>query len=135
MFIIDDSYQKKILLNLVELACNKSLPDSTTLAIEVLNELNTLYSKEMQNCGLLLLVSVFPMSNCEHTHVSYFKMVFYWFQPLLDRISEFSLKQYRMLMELLCLIAYPPPPLNESQLLQDHIDMLVKKQIINRNRE
>lgn len=44
-----------------------------------------------------------------------------------------SLSQTRIVMELLSSIAFPAPTLDECTTLQDQIDMLIKKQIINRN--
>lgn len=44
-----------------------------------------------------------------------------------------SLSQTRIVMELLSSIAFPAPNIDECTTLQDQIDMLVKKQIINRN--
>lgn len=41
-----------------------------------------------------------------------------------------NLNEFRTVLEILCSISYPQPPLEECQILKDHIDMLVKKQII-----
>lgn len=104
-FGIDDCDRKKIISKLVEIACDKTESDLPTLSLEVLNDIRNTYTDKMQSCGLLLL-------------------------PLLDRITDFDLSQYRMVMELLCSIAYPSADYSDCQIIQDHIDMLVKKQIL-----
>lgn len=47
-------------------------------------------------------------------------------QRLIDYSADFTLTQYRLVMNILCSIAYNEPP---CQQLKDHIDMLVKKQV------
>lgn len=48
------------------------------------------------------------------------------FQRLIDHSSDFSLVQYRLVMNIICSIAYSDPPCDQ---LKDIIDMLVKKQV------
>lgn len=48
------------------------------------------------------------------------------FQRLLDNSGDFSLGQFRLVMNIICSIAYSEPPCEQ---LKDHIDMLVKKQV------
>ncbi|XP_055905389.1 Fanconi anemia group D2 protein [Eupeodes corollae] len=107
IFGVGESTQKDILLKLVELTCDKSASSMTTEALELIKELKLKYPSNVQNWGMVLM-------------------------PLLDRISEMNLPQTRLVMELLCSIAFPAPPLDECPVLQDQIDMLIKKQIINR---
>lgn len=47
-------------------------------------------------------------------------------QRLIDYSGDFSLTQYRLVMNILCSIAYSEPPCEQ---LKDNIDMLVKKQV------
>ncbi|XP_017471044.1 PREDICTED: Fanconi anemia group D2 protein isoform X2 [Rhagoletis zephyria] len=106
LFQICDSIQRTILRRLLQLTCDKSTQNLTNLALKLLRELQRKYRPEIQNWGTLLM-------------------------PLLDRLSELTLSQTRLAMELLCSIAFPPPPLSECTVLQDQLDMLLKKQIIN----
>ncbi|XP_055851494.1 Fanconi anemia group D2 protein homolog [Episyrphus balteatus] len=107
IFGVSESTQKDILLKLVELTCDKSPSSMTTAALELIKDIRIKYPANVQNWGMVLM-------------------------PLLDRISDMNLPQTRLVMELLCSIAFPAPPLDECPALQDQIDMLVKKQIINR---
>ncbi|XP_037821987.1 Fanconi anemia group D2 protein [Lucilia sericata] len=107
-FEISESVQKSILKKLLELTCEKSNQNTTNFALQMLRDLWQLYPKILHNWGMLLL-------------------------PFLDHIHEMSLSQTRIVMELLSSIAYPAPTIDECITLQDQIDMLVKKQIINRN--
>ncbi|XP_054081207.1 Fanconi anemia group D2 protein homolog isoform X3 [Zeugodacus cucurbitae] len=106
LFKICESIQRTILKRLLKLTCDRSTQNLTTLALELLRELQRKYRAEIQNWGTLLM-------------------------PLLDRLSDMSLSQTRLAMELLCSIAFPPPPLSECTVLQDQLDMILKKQIIN----
>lgn len=47
-------------------------------------------------------------------------------QRLIDYSSDFSLGQFRLVMNIICSIAYSDPPCEQ---LKDHIDMLVRKQV------
>lgn len=47
-------------------------------------------------------------------------------QRLIDYSGDFSLAQFRLVMNIICSIAYSDPPCEQ---LKDHIDMLVKKQV------
>ncbi|XP_073815806.1 fancd2 isoform X2 [Musca autumnalis] len=107
-FDISESVQKLVLKKLLELTCEKSNQNTTNFALRMLRDLWQLYPKIIHNWGMLLL-------------------------PFLDHIHEMSLSQTRIVMELLSSIAYPAPTLDECTTLQDQIDMLIKKQIINRN--
>uniref|UniRef100_A0A1I8P4T9 Fanconi anemia group D2 protein n=1 Tax=Stomoxys calcitrans TaxID=35570 RepID=A0A1I8P4T9_STOCA len=107
-FDISESVQKLILKKLLELTCEKSNQNTTNFALQMLRDLWQLYPKILHNWGMLLL-------------------------PFLDHIHEMSLSQTRIVMELLSSIAFPAPTLDECTTLQDQIDMLIKKQIINRN--
>ncbi|XP_014088001.2 Fanconi anemia group D2 protein homolog [Bactrocera oleae] len=106
LFKTCESIQRTILKRLLQLTCDKSTQKLTTLSLELLRELQRKYRAEIQNWGTLLM-------------------------PLLDRLSDLSLSQTRLAMELLCSIAFPPPPLSECTVLQDQLDMVLKKQIIN----
>lgn len=53
-------------------------------------------------------------------------MILYRFQRLIDYSSDFSLAQYRLVMNIICSIAHEDPPCEQ---LKDSIDMLVKKQV------
>ncbi|XP_055384821.1 Fanconi anemia group D2 protein homolog [Condylostylus longicornis] len=108
IFSVNENYQKKILNKLVDLACNKYSKNITTTALDVLYILNERFNKEVQNFGSLLM-------------------------PMLDQINEIPLKQIRKVMQLMCSIAYPLPPLTGSPHLQEHIEMMIKKQICSRN--
>uniref|UniRef100_A0A1I8ML88 Fanconi anemia group D2 protein n=1 Tax=Musca domestica TaxID=7370 RepID=A0A1I8ML88_MUSDO len=107
-FDISESVQKLILKKLLELTCEKSNQNTTNFALRMLRDLWQLYPRIIHNWGMLLL-------------------------PFLDHIHEMSLSQTRIVMELLSSIAFPAPTLDECTTLQDQIDMLIKKQIINRN--
>ncbi|XP_037944134.1 uncharacterized protein LOC119676939 [Teleopsis dalmanni] len=107
LFKIDAAIQKDIIKKLLELTYDRSLQNMTNLALELLTDLHREYAKEVRNWGMLLL-------------------------PLLDRLNEMSLSQTRMVMKLLCCIAFPEPGFHECTPLQDQIDMLVKKQLISR---
>ncbi|KAM7362212.1 fancd2 [Cochliomyia hominivorax] len=107
-FEISEPVQKSILKKLLELTCEKSNQNTTNFALQMLRDLWQLYPKIIHNWGMLLL-------------------------PFLDHIHEMSLSQTRIVMELISSIAYPAPNIDECTTLQDQIDMLVKKQIINRH--
>lgn len=94
----------------------------------MLRDLWQLYPRIIHNWGMLLLVS-----NSIIIARAIFKFHFLNMQPFLDHIHEMSLSQTRIVMELLSSIAFPAPTLDECTTLQDQIDMLIKKQIINRN--
>ncbi|KAH8294661.1 hypothetical protein KR018_001006 [Drosophila ironensis] len=105
LFKIFGSIQKNILKKLLELTCDKSSQHLTTMALELLRELQRKSPKDVQNCAALLI-------------------------PMLDRLSDFSPKQTRLAMDLLCHVAFPNPNLSGCLQLQEQIDMVVKKQLI-----
>jgi len=76
------------------------------MALELLRELQRKSAKDVQNCATLLI-------------------------PMLDRISDLSLTQTRVAMDLLCHVAFPDPNLSPCLQLQEQVDMVVKKQLIN----
>ncbi|XP_017003443.2 Fanconi anemia group D2 protein homolog [Drosophila takahashii] len=106
LFKIFNSIQKNILKKLLELTCDKSSPHLTTMALELLRELQRKSAKDVQNCATLLI-------------------------PMLDRISDLTLTQTRVAMDLLCHVAFPDPKLSACLQLQEQVDMVVKKQLIN----
>lgn len=106
LFKICNSIQKNILKKLLELTFDKSAQHVTTMALILMRELQRKNPKHVQNCAMLLL-------------------------PLLDRLSDLTLPQTRLAMDLLCHIAFPEPKLTECAPLQDQIEMVVKKQQIN----
>ncbi|XP_068157652.1 Fanconi anemia group D2 protein homolog isoform X2 [Drosophila tropicalis] len=108
LFKIFDTIQKSILKKLLELTCDKSANHLTTTALNLLRELQCKNPKGVQNCAMLLI-------------------------PLLDRLSDLTLSQTRLAMDLLCHVAFPDPKLTECVQLQEQIDMVVKKQLINRD--
>lgn len=55
-----------------------------------------------------------------------FFFVLHFLQRLIDHSSDFSLGQFRLVMNIICSIAYSDPPCEQ---LKDMIDMLVKKQV------
>jgi len=89
----------------LELTCDKS-SHLTTMALELLRELQRKSAKDVQNCATLLI-------------------------PMLDRISDLTLTQTRVAMDLLCHVAFPDPKLSACLQLQEQVDMVVKKQLIN----
>ncbi|XP_026845923.1 Fanconi anemia group D2 protein [Drosophila persimilis] len=107
LFKIFTSIQKNILRKLLELACDKSSQHLTTMALHLLRELLRKSFKDVQNCAPLFL-------------------------PMLDRLSDLTLPQTRLAMEILCNLAFPEPKLPESGPLQEQVEMVVKKQLINR---
>lgn len=107
LFKTCNSIQKNILKKLLELTFDKSAKHVTNLALMLLRELQSKNPKHIQNCAMLLL-------------------------PLLDRLSDLTLPQTRVAMDLLCHVAFPDPKLPECAPLQDQIEMIVKKQQINR---
>ncbi|KAH8247136.1 hypothetical protein KR032_010698 [Drosophila birchii] len=106
LFKIFNSIQKNILKKLLELTCDKSSSDLTTMALELLRDLQCKSAKDVQNCATLLI-------------------------PMLDRISDLTLAQTRVAMDLLCHVAFPDPKLTGCLQLQEQVDMVVKKQLIN----
>ncbi|XP_064549377.1 Fanconi anemia group D2 protein homolog [Drosophila montana] len=106
LFKICNSIQKSILKKLLELTFDKSAQHVTT-TLTLLRELQRKNPKHVQNCAMLLM-------------------------PLLDRLSDLTLPQTRLAMDLLCHVAFPEPKLPECAPLQDQIEMVVKKQQINR---
>lgn len=112
LFNIDDESQKRIINKLVQLTCDKTSIEVVTGALEVIRDLSFRFPKELHNRGNLLV-------------------------PMLDRIHEMNLKQSRMIMELICSIAYRAETSNndgaDCQMLQEQIEMVVRKQIISRN--
>uniref|UniRef100_A0A1B0FNR3 Fanconi anemia group D2 protein n=1 Tax=Glossina morsitans morsitans TaxID=37546 RepID=A0A1B0FNR3_GLOMM len=108
LFEISGSVQKSILRKLLELTCERSSQTTVNFALKTLRDLWRLYPKILHNWGTILL-------------------------PFLDHIHEMSLAQTRIIMELLSSVAYPIPTLDECDTLQDQLDILVKKQLINRN--
>ncbi|XP_017074591.2 Fanconi anemia group D2 protein [Drosophila eugracilis] len=106
LFKIFKSIQKNILKKLLELTCDKSSQHLTTMALELLRELQRKSAKDVQNCATLLI-------------------------PMLDRISDLTLTQTRIAMDLLCHVAFPDPKLSPCSQLQEQVDMVVKKQLIN----
>ncbi|XP_060649460.1 LOW QUALITY PROTEIN: Fanconi anemia group D2 protein [Drosophila nasuta] len=107
LFKLCNSIQKNILKKLLELTFDKSAQHVTTMSLILMRELQRKNSKHIQNCAMLLL-------------------------PLLDRLSDLTLPQTRLAMDLLCHVAFPEPKLKECAPLQDQIEMMVKKQQINR---
>lgn len=107
LFKTCNSIQKNILKKLLELTFDKSADHVTNLALMLLRDLQSKNPKHIQNCAMLLL-------------------------PLLDRLSDLTLPQTRVAMDLLCHVAFPDPKLPECAPLQDQIEMVVKKQQINR---
>lgn len=107
LFKTCNSIQKNILKKLLELTFDKSAKHVTNLALMLLRELQSKNPKHIQNCAMLLL-------------------------PLLDRLSDLTLPQTRVAMDLLCHVAFPDPKLPECAPLQDQIEMIVKKQQIDR---
>ncbi|KAH8381489.1 hypothetical protein KR093_006396 [Drosophila rubida] len=107
LFKLCNSIQKNILKKLLELTFDKSAQHVTTMSLVLMRELQRKNSKHVQNCAMLLL-------------------------PLLDRLSDLTLPQTRLAMDLLCHVAFPEPKLPECAPLQDQIEMMVKKQQINR---
>ncbi|KAG4067200.1 hypothetical protein HA402_000191 [Bradysia odoriphaga] len=101
-----EQFNKKVLLSkLVEYVCQNQIGSETaTNALRILSEFNDKNPVQMQNYALQLM-------------------------RMLDRASELNLAQYRMIMNILCSIAYPLPPMVGSLDLQNHIDMLLKKQV------
>ncbi|KAL9900180.1 fancd2 isoform 1-T3 [Glossina fuscipes fuscipes] len=108
LFEISGSVQKSILKKLLELTCERSSQTTVNFALKTMRDLWRLYPKILHNWGTILL-------------------------PFLDHIHEMSLAQTRIIMELLSSVAYPIPTLDECDTLQDQLDILVKKQLINRN--
>ncbi|KAH8292041.1 hypothetical protein KR054_003960 [Drosophila jambulina] len=106
LFKIFNSIQKNILKKLLELTCDKSSPHLTTMALELLRDLQCKSAKDVQNCATLLI-------------------------PMLDRISDLTMTQTRVAMDLLCHVAFPDPKLTGCLQLQEQVDMVVKKQLIN----
>ncbi|XP_030369940.1 Fanconi anemia group D2 protein isoform X2 [Scaptodrosophila lebanonensis] len=106
LFKICGSIQKNIIRKLLELACDKSVQNSMTMALSLLCDLQRKYAKDMQNWATMLL-------------------------PLLERLGELTLSQTRMVMELVCRVAHPADLSEECSALQEQVDMLVKKQLIN----
>ncbi|XP_004536027.1 Fanconi anemia group D2 protein [Ceratitis capitata] len=109
LFKMCESIQRSILKKLLHLTCDRSTQNLTNIALELLRDLQRKYRAEIQNWGTLLM-------------------------PLLDSLNEMTLSQTRLAMEVLCSIAFPPPPLSECTVLQDQLDMLIKKQIINHSK-
>ncbi|XP_022209594.2 Fanconi anemia group D2 protein homolog [Drosophila obscura] len=107
LFKIFTTIQKNILRKLLDLACDKSSQHLTTMALHLLRELLRKSFKDVQNCASLFL-------------------------PMLDRLSDLTLPQTRLAMEVLCNLAFPEPKLPESLPLQEQVEMVVKKQLINR---
>lgn len=112
LFNIDDESQKKIINKLVEMTCDKTSNEIITKSLEVIRDLSFRFPNELQNRGNLLI-------------------------PMLDRIHEMNLNQSRMIMELICSIAYRLESNDgvetDCKMLQEQIEMVVKKQIISRN--
>lgn len=112
LFNIDDESQKKILNKLVELTFDKNSTEVVTRSLEVIRDISFRFSKDVHNRGNLLV-------------------------PMLDRIHEMNLSQSRMIMELICSIAYRVDTFKDDgadcRMLQEQIEMVVKKQIISRN--
>lgn len=48
----------------------------------------------------------------------------------MDRTSNLTLSQVKMVMDLLCSIAFDPVNLDSRRELQDNLDMMVRKQIL-----
>lgn len=107
LFKTCNSIQKNILKKLLELTFDKSADHVTNLALMMLRDLQSKNPNHIQNSAMLLL-------------------------PLLDRLSDLTLPQTRVAMDLLCHVAFPDPKLPECAPLQDQIEMVVKKQQINR---
>uniref|UniRef100_A0A1A9WNL2 Fanconi anemia group D2 protein n=1 Tax=Glossina brevipalpis TaxID=37001 RepID=A0A1A9WNL2_9MUSC len=107
-FEISSDVQKSILKKLLQLTCERSSQSTINFSLQVLRDLWQLYPTILHKWGAILL-------------------------PFLDHIHGMSLQQTRIIMELLSSIAYPIPTLDENPDLQDQIDMVVKKQLINRN--
>lgn len=75
--------------------------DVTTNALMVLMEINVMYPLEMQKNGFQIL-------------------------RMLDHVQDMTLLQFRIVMDILCSLAYAEP---QCEMTKDHIDMLVKKQV------
>lgn len=96
--------------------------DLTTSALMILSEINRKYPAEMKYNGLQIMVS-----ECSVVlTLKSFNSKNYELQRLIDHSSDFSLGQFRLVMNIICSIAYSEPPCEQ---LKDHIDMLVKKQV------
>lgn len=75
--------------------------DVTTNALMILMEINALHSVDMQkNCFQILRI--------------------------LDHVHDITLTQFRIVMDILCSLAYAE---QQCDMLKDHIDILVKKQV------
>ncbi|XP_059622047.1 Fanconi anemia group D2 protein [Phlebotomus argentipes] len=105
-FGIDACNRKVILSRLVGLVCEKTDPEVKTRALMMLSEIRGKYFTELQNNGMQLLM-------------------------IQENIGDIGLMQYRILMDILCSIAYPMPPSTAPEELVHEIDMLVKKQLAN----
>ncbi|GAB0092727.1 Fanconi anemia group D2 protein [Sergentomyia squamirostris] len=105
-FGIEASNKKMILSKLVGLVCEKTEADVKTRALVMLSEIRTKYFAQLQNNGMQLLL-------------------------IQENIGDIGLMQYRILMDILCSIAYPLPPYTPPEEIVHEIDMLVKKQLAN----
>uniref|UniRef100_A0A7G3AIN6 Putative fanconi anaemia protein fancd2 nuclease n=1 Tax=Lutzomyia longipalpis TaxID=7200 RepID=A0A7G3AIN6_LUTLO len=105
-FGIDACNRKVILSKLVGLVCEKTEPEVKTRALVMLSEIRVKYFTELQNNGMQLLL-------------------------IQENIGDIGLMQYRILMDILCSIAYPMAPITAPEELVHEIDMLVKKQLAN----
>lgn len=99
--------------------------DITTNALMILTEINQKYPMEMQNNALQILVIDTDWRHFRRNANSWLIFLFS-LQRILDGCNEFTLVQYRMVMNILCSLAFTQPP---CELLKDHIDMLIKKQV------
>lgn len=105
-FGIDACNRKVILSKLVGLVCEKTDPEVKTRALLMLSEIRVKYFAELQNNGMQLLL-------------------------IQENIGGIGLMQYRILMDILCSIAYPMLPATGPEEFVHEIDMLVKKQLAN----
>lgn len=95
--------------------------DMTTHALMILNDINEKYPLEMKDNGLQLMVSDMILSS------SLMNLnVLFSFQRILDLVEDLTLSQFRLIMDILCSLAYTDPP---CDLLKHHLDMMVKKQV------
>lgn len=105
--------KKMLLTRVVSFVCEKRVSSSigdaltgttfdvTTNALMVLVEINASHPAEMQKNGFQIL-------------------------RILDHVHEMTLAQFRIVMDILCSLAYAEP---QCDMLKNHIDMLVKKQV------
>ncbi|KAJ6632727.1 Fanconi anemia group D2 protein, partial [Pseudolycoriella hygida] len=105
LFNFEQCSKKVLMSRLVGYVCQNQIgSDTATNALQILSEFNEKNPIQMEQHALQLM-------------------------RMLDRGFELNLAQYRMIMNILCSIAYPAAPMTGSIDLQNHIDMLLKKQV------